>query len=1217
MKNFKKIIFVLLCVLTIFSFVACKSKNDDNKKDDNTDVVETIKAELESKTLQVDDEVSLLVYIEEDKSKDVDFTVEVDDDKICSYNNGKVKGLSVGKTVVKVLVDNEVIASLDVNVVARSDYELKVTASKNTIHMDEVITLDVELEGNKLANYDVFFKNGNCEYDASLKEIHPLKVGTEEVTIHVNYKGSDVTKTITITVLANIDPDAYVFETNVPEAMLLFQKIDSVTLREVNSNTEITNFKAKSLNDDVLDYMSDNSLEAIDFGEADLEFKFNFNGEDLTYTVHISITEELAIKVEYDKEIFVGEKASVKVIGMPDNIEITDYTLNTKDDSVTIENNEIIGASKGQATIYLRTIFHGTQLSATLIIKVKPEVELSLNTSIPSVLFISEEKEFEVFVKPTGEKLTDFTVTSSDENIIKYESGKLVAKNVGTSNITVITKSPKELSYTLKVDVKEFGELSVFVNENLHPNEMSKYELLIASSKVKPSKVEVSNDNLLFNDSFILAKSAGSAKLTLSYDYLGTTYKVEKEISIEDFHYEIEKIELAFLHFNQEVNSMTIADVVICSLSYQPKFIKDVDMYELVQYEISDPTLVRFVDQRSQSGYYPGGNIPAHIMVSIGLAGEVVIKASLKDNPNVYTTNTLNIVALNDYYVTVEDAVSGGSYIEYQVLNYDKLPGDVIHTTYSSGTNTKTPGLDVDGLGGLSQIIDNDLYYDQQVNVLSVPSNKDVKIIPWANLDGHKWTLTKVRSLIDNYEKHNPGYKVVAAINGDFFDINATKNLPYSTTGENISDGEFYKTSNIFGSGGGTVGFTNDGSSVSLIAGEDATRTNYMVLNIYDQDGNITNDEFKVLSWNSDSDTSVWYGTYNEEQNYVSKVVSKDDYHLFVISSAELALPNYDDDFYGKGVIDVVDPESYELQVGQFAIKTKDAKLISLLSSGVKIRCQFEYTGRFENVMSATGYNWMIYDENGMPEHRSHGNLGNRAPRTVIGMKEDGTIIMCVVDGRQGNKGMYGCDGYELAAMMKRFGCINAYNLDGGGSTTMVIRTKEGLKVLNSPSDGNERSDGNCILICVADPSYIVEKDLIGSSDATFKVTCGNNDFDEFDCYLKVNNSLFKVENGLAHVTGLYHNITYSYQVCYEKDGTLYDTLTTGTFTTSKGGFVFLNAILDTTDKDNFVLTVDAEDKEKASSIMEALVTMNDITTHLTDGKLVLQNQYLVIITIA
>jgi exopolysaccharide biosynthesis protein len=50
----------------------------------------------------------------------------------------------------------------------------------------------------------------------------------------------------------------------------------------------------------------------------------------------------------------------------------------------------------------------------------------------------------------------------------------------------------------------------------------------------------------------------------------------------------------------------------------------------------------------------------------------------------------------------------------------------------------------------------------------------------------------------------------------------------------------------------------------------------------------------------------------------------------------------------------------------------------------------------------------------------------------------------------------------ELAKLMVELGCVEAMNLDGGGSTTMVIRNK----VINSPSDATgERPVSDALLV--------------------------------------------------------------------------------------------------------------------------------------------------------
>jgi exopolysaccharide biosynthesis protein len=84
-------------------------------------------------------------------------------------------------------------------------------------------------------------------------------------------------------------------------------------------------------------------------------------------------------------------------------------------------------------------------------------------------------------------------------------------------------------------------------------------------------------------------------------------------------------------------------------------------------------------------------------------------------------------------------------------------------------------------------------------------------------------------------------------------------------------------------------------------------------------------------------------------------------------------------------------------------------------------------------------------------------------PRTGIGFSKDSTIIYLVtVDGRQ--ESMSGMTLNEFADFMLSLGVYQALNLDGGGSTTMVINGE----VVNSPSDSTgERKVGNCIVVSI------------------------------------------------------------------------------------------------------------------------------------------------------
>jgi exopolysaccharide biosynthesis protein len=81
-------------------------------------------------------------------------------------------------------------------------------------------------------------------------------------------------------------------------------------------------------------------------------------------------------------------------------------------------------------------------------------------------------------------------------------------------------------------------------------------------------------------------------------------------------------------------------------------------------------------------------------------------------------------------------------------------------------------------------------------------------------------------------------------------------------------------------------------------------------------------------------------------------------------------------------------------------------------------------------------------------------------PRTIIGKYANDDLIMIVIDGRQGNWSA-GVTLELLQDKLLTLGVKEAYNLDGGGSSTMYY----GGEVLNRPSDGKERSVANHIII--------------------------------------------------------------------------------------------------------------------------------------------------------
>jgi len=116
-----------------------------------------------------------------------------------------------------------------------------------------------------------------------------------------------------------------------------------------------------------------------------------------------------------------------------------------------------------------------------------------------------------------------------------------------------------------------------------------------------------------------------------------------------------------------------------------------------------------------------------------------------------------------------------------------------------------------------------------------------------------------------------------------------------------------------------------------------------------------------------------------------------------------------------------------------------------------------------EGAYNAISGSWMIV-ENGQPVP----GLDNTypAPRTAIGLDNTGSkLILFVADGRQPFYSQ-GATLAEMAELMVYYGAENAMNLDGGGSSTLVVRDQLGVvRVMNSPIQtgvpGRERPVGN------------------------------------------------------------------------------------------------------------------------------------------------------------
>lgn len=85
----------------------------------------------------------------------------------------------------------------------------------------------------------------------------------------------------------------------------------------------------------------------------------------------------------------------------------------------------------------------------------------------------------------------------------------------------------------------------------------------------------------------------------------------------------------------------------------------------------------------------------------------------------------------------------------------------------------------------------------------------------------------------------------------------------------------------------------------------------------------------------------------------------------------------------------------------------------------------------------------------------------NNNPRSAVGITKNNHLIFFVCEGRNMTPNVLGLTLQEVAQILKDLGCVDALNLDGGGSTCMLINGKQTIQ----PSDGKQRAVSGCVIL--------------------------------------------------------------------------------------------------------------------------------------------------------
>lgn len=331
----------------------------------------------------------------------------------------------------------------------------------------------------------------------------------------------------------------------------------------------------------------------------------------------------------------------------------------------------------------------------------------------------------------------------------------------------------------------------------------------------------------------------------------------------------------------------------------------------------------------------------------------------------------------------------------------------------------------------------------QLIHFLDFELGDDVHLVAVDTYPSFGYSSNTLQGMILRYESNNPGMEVLAGINGDFFDIRDTQ----KSTSVHINNYEVLR------------GIEND----------------RLIFNMR-EDGSADFSKAKVDG----------YEILVEDENREIKIRQKVDY----INNANLEdgkIGVYLSSYLGEIPSDAVlvnaediklDGESLQFAKGIPSLTSSVEELSdkSFIVAGSEItkdltekdtvKVQVKLRG-YEDVRGAVGGTEFYMVEEGVPNNSIN---PDKHPRTAVGIREDGSVFFMVAHGRDTINDIPGVTFEEIGHIMLEHGAYNAINLDGGGSSTMMVREKDGtFSVVNQPTDGYLRSVSNGVLLVRGD----------------------------------------------------------------------------------------------------------------------------------------------------
>lgn len=347
----------------------------------------------------------------------------------------------------------------------------------------------------------------------------------------------------------------------------------------------------------------------------------------------------------------------------------------------------------------------------------------------------------------------------------------------------------------------------------------------------------------------------------------------------------------------------------------------------------------------------------------------------------------------------------------------------------------------------------NGVLTNQQINytAANLKENENLYAVAADNFAKNGYGASDLRAQAFNINKrYENRAMIVSGVNGDGFDIRGV-NVYGMPSGPHISN---YRTLNEGYHYRNLIGIHDDGS-VTIGPPE---YKGYEVI-VLDDAGAKKMHEIKVDGFNrlpEEGEVTAFF------VNHEGPIISPEPKMVFRGTDVKAVdMHNNTSRYFAEGNFSHVTNEEVEVEIGDFVLMGDAVFAKDLITKTDTVYVENVLGGIHEGIKEGICGGQILLKAGEIIEGRDE----DVHPRTAVGVKADGTLMFVTVDGRQPARNMDGVDYEQLAHLMKYFGAVDAVNVDGGGSTTMLFYDEENdyYETQNSPSDNpmSLRSVGN------------------------------------------------------------------------------------------------------------------------------------------------------------